>query len=147
MTPRLARLQALGEWADRFSTPEFTMGRWAGGERGPDGVIQMPWFDYSPAAQAFIQQVYDLEWVMPFDWGQWAATDRALRLLSDPSSIETATAEELADLLTTIVRGDRFSEGELAQAHEAGILPAIVRRAGILAGAEGGAKDDGMRCR
>jgi len=38
-------------------------------------------------------------------------------------------------LLTTIIRGDRFSEGELAGAYESGMLRAIVRRAAELAGA------------
>ena len=44
-----------------------------------------------------------------------------------------ATAEQLTKLSTSLVRGDRFSEGTLAWAFESGLLLAIVRRAAALA--------------
>jgi hypothetical protein len=43
-----------------------------------------------------------------------------------------ATQEELAKLLTAIIRSDRFVEGSLEGAFESGLLAAICRRAAVL---------------
>jgi hypothetical protein len=70
--------------------------------------------------------------VHPFDWPAWAASPDGRRLIEAPDRIASATADDLGRLLTTIVRGDRFSEGQLLHAAEAGLLLAIARRAAAL---------------
>ena len=130
----LSRLRVLASWADEFERPGFAIGEWAGGERDARGVIQMPYVDFSPEGGRFIDEMYAHEWVYSFDWMAWAATPEAQALIRDPAQIAHASTEDLARLLTTIIRGDRFSEGEIAGAYERGTLTAIARRARVLLG-------------
>ena len=130
---RLARLAA---WETVLAAPDFTAGHWGGGERGADGVISMPYFEYSEAVLAFIREMYELEWVHSFDWMAWADTAEGKRLTSSPAAISSASEADLSKVLTTILRSDRFSDGALASAIERGFVLAVVRRAGVLAAAE-----------
>jgi len=135
------RLRALAAWAEAFQRPDFAIGEWAGGDRDADGAIRMPFVAFSPEGSRFIEEMYAHEWVYPFDWMAWAATPEARPLIEDPTTIADASAEDLARLLTTIIRGDRFSEGEIAGAFERGTLTAIARRARELLHAT--ARDEG----
>lgn len=96
-------------------------------------MIRMPWLQYSSAINRFVDEMYRLGWVVPFNWSQWAASPEGRRLLWDPEAIASASVEDLARIITTIVREDRFSEGALDDAFECGVLTAIARRAGELA--------------
>jgi len=113
----------------------MNFGEWAGGEQLDDGSIQMPWFDFSAEAQAFVQNLYDAEWVQPFDWMTWLSTPEGRRLVNDPSAVSEVSAEQLTRLVTAVVRRDRFAEGALAAAYGSGMLAAIARRAEGLAAA------------
>ena len=62
---------------------------------------------------------------------------KIFRTLGDPTRVASASADDLARLLTTLVRGDRFADGTLAHAHESGLLRAIARRAEVLLRAHG----------
>jgi hypothetical protein len=44
----------------------------------------------------------------------------------------TATANQLAKVLTALIRGERFSEGTLREAFKSGLLLAVARRAKAL---------------
>ncbi|GIW20847.1 MAG: hypothetical protein KatS3mg065_1143 [Chloroflexota bacterium] len=96
-------------------------------------MIEMPSFRYSSAISRFVDEMYRLGWVVRFDWPHWAASPEGRRLLSDPEAIGSASAEDLARIITTIVREERFSEGALADAFDRGVLTAVARRAGELA--------------
>ena len=63
-----------------------------------------------------------------FDWGEWNWTDQAQRFERDPETVADASARELAQLLTALIRGDRFSEGTLAEAYRSGLVTAVLRR-------------------
>jgi hypothetical protein len=126
------RLRALAAWAEAVERPGFAVGGWAGGERDADGAIRMPFVEFSPEGRRFVEEMYAHEWVYPFDWMAWASTPEAQVLIADPRQIAGASAEDLARLLTTVIRGDRFSEGEIAGAYERGTLTAIALRARAL---------------
>ena len=132
-----ARLRVLAAWADELERPGFTIGTWSGGQRDAEGVIHMPYVEYSADGLRFMRDMGAGGWVYPFDWMTWASTPEARILIEDPSRIADASAEDLARLLTTIIRGDRFSEGQVLGAYERGTLTAIARRARTLL-AEGG---------
>jgi hypothetical protein len=127
-----ARLRVLAGWLDALERPDFSVGEWDGGRRDARGVIQMPYVERSDEAQRFVSDVAGAGWVYPFDWAAWAATPAARALLAEPARVAAAQPDDLARLLTTIVRGDRFSEGTLLHAHESGLLAAIARRASAL---------------
>ena len=82
--------------------------------------------------------MYKAELVRPVDWMAWAGTPDAQRLITDPAEIADATHDQLIYLLTTIIRGERFSDGEIAGAYERGTLLAVAERAGALLGAKDG---------
>lgn len=79
-------------------------------------------------------------WVIPqFDWSEWGRTPEATDLLKDPNEpspgakLSEATPEQLAKLITAVIRADRFCEGYLQDEFESGLLLAIVRRSAVLA--------------
>lgn len=125
------QLRVLASWAPRLERLE-SAGAWRGGERDAAGVITMPWFELSPEIDAFVSEVAAAGFVRPLDWGAWSATPEARRLIDDPTAIADAPAADLVRLLTTIVRGERFSDGELEAAADRGTLLAIARRAEAL---------------
>jgi hypothetical protein len=133
MVDQAQRLRRLAAREAVFSSPEFSIGHWDGGYRTASGAIQMPYFVYSDVVDRFHRELGELGWVYPFDWGAWAGSPRGQELLVGPAAVATATAPELANLLTTIIRSDRFSEGTIADAFERGLMTAIARRAGELA--------------
>ncbi len=132
-----ASLRVLAAWADTFAAPTPT-GRWLGGEPGPDGTIGMPRYEGSAEIRRFVAEMTGTGLVRPIDWMAWAATPGAQRLIRDPAEIAHATHDELIALLTTIIRGERFSDGEIAAAYERGTLLAIAERARALLGTEPG---------
>lgn len=126
-----ASLRVLAGYADTFE-PHGPIGRWQGGQADAAGVIQMPWYDYQPEVDRFVQDMYAAKLVRPVDWMRWAGTPEAQRLISDPTTIADASHDDLIYLLTTILRGERFSDGEIAGAYERGTLLAIAQRAQAL---------------
>lgn len=129
------RLRVLAAFRDRLGDPSFVFGRWRGGDRLPDGSIQVPWYELSDGAQAFIAAAAGAGWVTPAaDWVAWQRTPEAQRLLAGPTeTIAAASVAQLEKLLTTFVRGERFADGTLEAAFASGRLLAIVRRAAELA--------------
>ncbi|CAN5711039.1 hypothetical protein BH23CHL7_BH23CHL7_21640 [soil metagenome] len=127
LTDQLAKL---APFAEVFDAPDFSFGEWVPSTRQPDGAQTVPWFDFSSAALEFLRAAP----VSPeVHWPDWSKTDEARRLLADPAAVADATPDQLVALLTTMIRGDRFSEGTLAHFYETGHLRAIIRRASELA--------------
>lgn len=129
-------LQILADYAETFA-PHGQIGRWQGGEANAAGVIQMPWYEYQPEVERFEADMYAAKLVRPVDWQRWAGTPEAQQLISDPAAVAGAS-HDLINLLTTILRGERFSDGEIAGAYERGTLLAIVQRAQALLDGEPG---------
>ena len=132
----LARLQALAAFLPIFERPDMELGAWAGGDRLANGSMSMPYYSFGPEAEDFISTANEFGWVIPFDWGAWARTPEGRRLCEGGAAIEGATPEDLARLLTTIIRSERFGDGQLEGAFRSGLLTAIVRRAAALASQE-----------
>jgi len=133
---------------DGLFTGHEPIGRWQGGERDASGAMSMPWYEYSDEVNRFRRDMAVAGFVQPVDWMSWAATPEGLRLVRDPSAIGEATRDELVFLLTTIICGERFSDGQIAAAHERGTLLAITERArALLDGVDGGAACGRLPCR
>jgi hypothetical protein len=72
-------------------------------------------------------------WVVQrFDWPAWVGTEEASRLRDDAQRLAQATAEQLAHLLTVLIRQERFCAGSLAASADSGLLLGILRRAATL---------------
>ena len=130
------RLRRLAELVSVLEAPDADFGHWE--VPSPrDGVRSLGWFTFGPTAEAWRAAVDAGRWVRPgFDWGAWLATPGGQALRDDPTAMTTATADDLARLLTAIVRSDRFSEGSINGAFESGLLARIARRAATLLAAE-----------
>ncbi|WP_052041751.1 DUF6508 domain-containing protein [Paracoccus sphaerophysae] len=128
-------LSALAAFLPSIRAPDFSSGTWKGGEQQADGSIQMPWFAQSDAISDFVKAAYDLDWVRSFDWPEWTQTEEAFRLRNDPEALAGATADQLAKLLTVVIRQDRFAEGSLAEAFDNGLILSILERAKVLSDA------------
>ena len=126
-----ASLRVLAGYAQTFA-PHGPIGRWQGGDADAAGVIQMPWYEYEPRVDRFVQDMYAAKLVRPVDWMRWAGTPEGQQLISDPSAIANASHDDVIYLLTTVIRGERFSDGEIAGAYERGTLLAIAKRAQAL---------------
>lgn len=126
-----ASLRVLAGYAQSFE-PHGPIGRWQGGQADAAGVIQLPWYEYQPEVDRFVQDMYSAKLVRSVDWMRWAGTPEARQLIEDPAAIAAASHDDLILLLTTIIRGERFSDGEIAGAYERGTLLAIAQRAQAL---------------
>jgi endonuclease III len=116
------RLLALAKFIEPMEAPKFEFAKY-----------EMGGYALSATAAAFVQATYDYGWILrDFDWPAWKGTDEAVRLHDDPVFLEQASAEQLAKLLTLIVRQDRFCDGLLNEVYESGFLIRILRRAEVL---------------
>ena len=66
-----------------------------------------------------------------FAWGEWSKTPEAQSLRQDPEVL-AAALDQLAKLITVLVRQGRFAEVSLMGAFGGGLVLGIVRRAGVL---------------
>ncbi len=114
--------------------PDFRFGEWVHPPQTEPGVHGMGGYSPSDTALSFIRAADEYGWVRPFDWGQWMGTDEAIGLRDDPAALAVATPDQLARLLTTLIRQDRFVEDALGNAYESGLLTAVLRRAAALVG-------------
>ncbi len=134
MTSTPDALAVLASWADEIGEPGFATGTWDGGAPDAGGVIQMPYVSYSDRLHAFVSDISRVGLVHPADWMAWAGTPRGNELLHDPTAVAGATPEELALLLTSVVRSERFGDGAIEDAFERGVVQAAARRAQVLLG-------------
>lgn len=127
-------LRALAAHFDRLSEPNLDSGHIVEPRRRSDGVGVIGYARLSEASNAFLDDAIAAGWVRPFDWVVWMTTPEGRRLLSDQSSIASATADQLSKVLTAHVRRDRFADGTLLEAFESGLMRAIAARAAVLLG-------------
>jgi hypothetical protein len=126
------RLRVLAATLPALEASDADFGHW---DLPPprDGVGSLGWFEFGPTAEVWRAAVSAGGWIVGgFDWRTWLAGDDGRALRDDRGAIATATPDQLAWLLTAIVRSDRFTEGSIAGAFESGLLAAISRRAQAL---------------
>ena len=134
----IERLRPLADLVPVLESPDADFGFW---EAPPpvDGVYRMPYFTFGPTADAFRSAIGRGGWIVTgFDWMTWLQTDDGASLRDRPEALAAASTDDLAKLLTAIVRSDRFVEGSLAGAFESGLLARIAQRAAALLVAEDG---------
>jgi hypothetical protein len=128
----LDRFRALADLGPALEAADAEFGHW---EVPPprDGVGSLGWYVFGPLADAWRAAVAAAGLVVAgFDWPAWLAGDEGRALRDDPVALAAATPEQLARLVTAIVRSDRFTEGSIAGAFESGLLARISRRAAAL---------------
>jgi hypothetical protein len=98
--------------------------RYGGYEATSAGTFAHPIL--APEVLDFVDTLYGVGWVLPFDWPEWQPT--AEDLLNDPEKLEAADLVTIQKLLTVHVRKDRFCDGHLLGMLQCGHIVAILRR-------------------
>lgn len=127
------RLRALAALLPRLAAKdaEQQFGEWVPSRQSKPGLWSMPYVEYGQLERAFREAAAG--WLRSsFNWPDWAATDDALALRSDPKRLAHATPDDLAHLITALIRSNRFNEGLLLDALQEGLLTRIARRAAAL---------------
>ena len=125
------RLKALASFKADFERPGFVFGESHPGKQ-VGYTYTSGWVFYGEVANRLSRTAYAYGWVRVFDWSSWHVSEEGTKLWNDPGAISEANEDELARVITTHMRGERFSDGHLQGAFEAGVLTAIVTRAGEL---------------
>jgi hypothetical protein len=98
----------------------------------------LPWFSLSELGTEFVTMAYQAGWILEdFDWASWAHGLKGQLIANDRAALASADPEQLAKLLTAVVRQDRFVEGALSDAYDTGLLLALAKRAQALCGDKG----------
>ena len=126
------QIRALADFWPVFANPKFVY-ETQDEVKEKKGVITMPSRSLSPEAKAFNKMIYQEGLILEgFDWPEWAQTDEFKDLFSKPEALAKASADQLAMLLTALLRKERFCEGTMASACSDGLLARITQRASIL---------------
>jgi hypothetical protein len=127
--PLTQRLKPMVALLPKMEAPNATWGAWSETRKQPDGSLAMGIWHDSPLAAKFVERAYAQGWVIAdFDWGAWDEGREALNSPGWREWIAAASADDLARVLTALLRSERFCEGSLASAFDAGVLAAVLRR-------------------
>jgi hypothetical protein len=118
------KLAVLARFAPKLASQTRRFVATAGEDRFDEGL--------TPDMLAFADVVARAGWLVTFDWASWAQTAEGQRLLGEPRHVTAATADQVAKVLTALIRAERFWEGTLNEALQRGLLVAIARRAEAL---------------
>jgi hypothetical protein len=126
------QLEALASFLPVFTREDFVFATPPVSEDGEAPTVFATCI-LSLEGEAFLDMVINTGWVLPeFDWPEWAMTEEAARLRDDPAALENATAEQLARLITVLVRQEHFGCDAMACSFRSGLLNRIVKRANAL---------------
>jgi hypothetical protein len=85
----------------------------------------MPWVHHGESVRRALDWLGRHELVTPLaDWTNWYRADR----FPDAASVSVGPVADVIRLATSIVRGNRFSEGAVASSLDSGVLVAILVR-------------------
>jgi hypothetical protein len=124
--PGREQIEAILAWEPVLRRPAAELFTWEPSRRGDDGVITLPYVDYSQEVLDFLRALAGNGFVVPFDWPAWASEGMAIQ--EDPARLAEADLWTVVRLCTLHVRADRFSEGHLAEALERGWFLALLGR-------------------
>ena len=118
------RINKLLPYLEIFQTPDYEFGEWS----KEKGVF--PYFTSSSECHQFVHELYENDWVKPFNWGEWQG--EAEKLVNDPELIKTTDVETIEKLFTTHVRKNRFCEGHLAAMFQNGHITTLLERLEVI---------------
>jgi hypothetical protein len=126
------QLRRIGKFSQVFKRKGFRFGKMV--FRDPDTGETTMHYSFSKEAETFLKTCRECGWVLgDFDWRTWQDTSEARELRDNPDAMARATPDQIAKLLTVLIRLERFCTGSLASAFESGFLGSILRRAAALA--------------
>lgn len=112
----------------RFDDDDFVAGEWVPAQRHEDGVLVLGFWLPSEDVAAWETALYERHIVLVFDWSAATWSRQMRRYFENPDLLERARLLTARKVLTTLSRANRFCEGYLAGAFEAGVPQAAMRR-------------------
>lgn len=111
-----------------FQSKDFVFSYKVEPAQDPDGYWVVGYDSLSPLALNFVKSAYDNGWILDhFDWPSYCKSNEYAALIFDNGLIDVSV-EQVALILTTIIRRDRFDPGWLASAYKDGLLIRILER-------------------
>lgn len=105
------RLQRLAAFASDFRNPATSFGIWRG-MTGAGNLLEpmtTPWFENSEIGKRFAEMLHRYGWILTeFDWVEWRKSAEG-KALDCREAIAFANEEQLARLLTALIRNDRLN--------------------------------------
>ena len=108
-----------------YFSQDVKFGEWVKVENDEPNTFIMPHVEYTQGVREFSRLLYDVNFLIDFDWGSW---DEGREIISNPEKISKTDIVTLRMLMTTIMRNDRFNEGALLSAIESGTISHILTR-------------------
>ena len=88
-----------------------------------DGTLHMPY--WKAALSQFEDTAYKIQIVISFDWNSW---DEGKKMMRDKKfNFDNIDLPTKCQLITAIIREDRFCEGTLIEAFESGLILKILK--------------------
>ena len=122
------RLNALAAFEPIITAPDFRAATMQPARPNGDMIVFGAYI-YGRQGIRFSDMAYAYGWVRQIDWSDWARSPRGRTLLEDQDALATANEDDLAAVLTTCIRADRFNDGALNTAFENGLILRVVVRA------------------
>jgi hypothetical protein len=122
-TPTPEDIDALVEFLPVLTEPGFQpVKQWQGGKR-KDGTWTAPYPEYAEVTERFFALLRRPCWL-----DASYKPEAAAAMIREPGGIGRATMAEIRQLLTSCLRGERFSDGHWAEMIEKGVIRAILER-------------------
>ena len=123
--PSVQDIEALAEFIPRlYGRDAQPTGRLVGGRKA-DGTLTMPWYEYNDTVEDFMGAIINAGWL---DHDYDPAT--AQELLMDERAITYATIPQVRQMLTAVVRGERFCDGWWMSVIDDGRVRRVLERLG-----------------
>lgn len=110
----------------RYLVPGETLGVWRGGEK-ENGIMQVPYFDYSPEIAEFMRYFQASAYVNPM-YMETMNKRGWFDIKKLQADIPAMTAEDILTCLTGMMRADRFCEGYFLSRIEDGTVHALLEK-------------------
>lgn len=122
--PTLQAIETLTSYLPRLYAAGFSsIQRWDGGEKLKDGSITLPYPKYDPLVEEFFNHVSSDGW-LDYQYNP----DHAYTMLKDEQAVKKASLEQIRNMLTFCVRGERFADGHWGHMIEKGYIRRILER-------------------
>lgn len=122
MKPTIEEINELVEFLPRLQEKDFNpIKQWLGGKQ-PDGTHQIGYPDYHELTEEFFHIASKECWMYPYD------PERAGDMINDEAKIKEANIDQIKEMLTFCVRGERFCDGHWGAMIEDGYIERLLIR-------------------
>lgn len=129
----LSQVKALTHFIEPFESTGFRFSTYSPPVQDKDGYWCSGHNAVSLTGDAFVQALIDNGWgTVNFDWPTFVNGPEYRGLVKAPDGFDDATSEQIAKVITSILRRDRFADGWLTSAFEDGTVLRMLKRLKVI---------------